>query len=101
MRGTRKTIENIALVVAVRRKVLFDNTYHEFVRREPAALDDLFHLQSEFRPALNFVSDDLAGRDVVKAVLLTQHLRLGSLPCSGRAEQDYVYHKVDFWLLSD
>jgi len=33
MRGTRKTIENIALAVAVRRKVLFDNTYHEFVRR--------------------------------------------------------------------
>src|SRR6266702_3521481 len=70
------------------RQAVLHEGVRDLVGDELARVHDGLDLLAELGPARLVIAEHVAGRDVRDAVRLGEQLRLGTLPCAGRAEED-------------
>ena len=85
-RRAGESVEDAALGILVLGDVVGDHADDDLIGCQLALLDILFHAAAQLRTAADLVTDHLARRDVVDAVMFLQTLRLRTFSAARSTE---------------
>ena len=90
--GTGKTVQQEAIHVLDALELRLDHAFHNLVGNQVSGFDEGFGLKAQRSAGGNLTAEEFTGGKVAELVALYHSACLGAFSCTGRAEENIVFH---------